>query len=111
MLGLTSIWTNLAAVIVGCVTLMGVGVFFVRASNIERRGMVAAVTLIACAVSIYLLLIAPRVPAREVPTAAAAVAISILGFVAARVIDFALGPRIIPTTGRDPATYDADLAD
>lgn len=111
MLGLTSIWTNLAAVIVGCVTLMAVGIFFVRASNIERRGMVATVTLIGCALSIYLLVIAPRVPDREVPIAAAAAVISVLGFVVARVIDFALGPIAVPTVGRDPAIHDADLAD
>ena len=111
MLGLASIWTNLAAVIVGCVTLLGVGVRFVRATNIERRAMVSLTTLVCCAIAVYLLVLAPRVPDREVGLAAAAAVISVLGFVFARVIDFALGPRPLRMVPRDPATYDGDLAD
>ena len=110
MFGLTSIWTNIAAIVIGCVFMLGIGLLFVRASNIERRSLVATITLMFNVVAMYLLVVdAERYPGRELSGAFAAIGISLLGFAVGRIIDNSLGAR--PTGFRRDRTYDGDLAD
>lgn len=109
MFGAQSIWTNIASVIIACVGLGSMGVLFVRATNIERRWLVSATTLVFSALALYLLVEDTMfVPGREIPTGIAAITISILGFFIGRAIDAGLGAREYQG---DPGTYYADLAD
>jgi hypothetical protein len=110
MFGLTSIWTNIAAIVIGCVFLLGIGLLFVRASNIERRSLVATVTLMFNVVAMYLLVVNTSLyPGREVAAAFGAIGISILGFAVGRILDLSLGER--PSSLRRDRPYDGDLAD
>jgi len=109
MFGAQSIWTNLASIVIACIGLGSLGVLFVRASNIERRWLVASSTLIFSGLALYLLVQDTLfVPGREIPTGIAAIAISILGYFIGRALDTSLGERLAQ---QDPATYMADLAD
>lgn len=111
MLGLSSIWMNLASIIIACVMLLGVGVLFVRATNIERRWVVAVSTLLFGGFSLYLLANDFPLNGRDIMTSIAAVTISLLGFFIGRAIDTSLGEREAEAMRPDPATYYADLAD
>lgn len=94
LMGTNSIWTLIATIIIACVMLMGVGLLFVRASNIERRWLVAISTLVGSGFALYLMANdAQFVPGREMPTSVAAVVLSLLGFLIGRAIDVSLGER------------------
>lgn len=94
MLGMSSIWTLIATIIIACVMLMSVGLLFVRASSIERRWLVALSTLAGSGLALYLMASdAQFVPGRELPTSVAAVTLSLLGFFIGRAIDVSLGER------------------
>jgi hypothetical protein len=101
-----------AAVIVGCMGLVGLGLLFVRAENIERRNLVALVTLAGAAIAAVMLYFSWASPGRSNATLpVSAIVLSIFGFVAGRVIDLILGDRNPDAIEKDPATYGADLAD
>lgn len=112
MLGLTSIWTNIAAIVIGCVTLLGIGVLFQRSTAIERRSLVATVTLMVNFLALYMLVTdAHDFPMRAVPTAIASAVMSVLGLLIGRAIDDNLNARQESSRRRDPGTYGGDLAD
>jgi hypothetical protein len=108
MLGTDSIWTNIACIAIGCISLVGLGVLFVKATNIERRWLVAGSTLVGCAFALYLMIEDMQfVPGRELPTGIAAIAISLIGFFAGRAMDASLGGQ----TPDPSAGFHPDLAD
>jgi len=110
MLGFASIWTNIATIVIGCIALLSLGLLFVRASNIERRGLVSSFTLAFSGLALYLMITdAQQIPGREMPTAIAATVISILGFYIGRAVDASLGER--SSVHADHATFGAELAD
>jgi hypothetical protein len=102
----------LSAVVVGCMGLVGLGLLFVRAENIERRNLVAIVTLAGVTIAIVILYFAWESPGRVSPgIPVSAMVVSIFGFFAGRVIDLILGVRDPDAIDKDQATYGADLAD
>ena len=101
-----------AAIIVGCMALTGVGLLFVRAQNIERRWLVSIATLLGAGMGAYLLAIHPVWAGGQgitVPWLASLV--SILGFTVGRIIDSLLGPRTPDPIKSNAKPYTADLAD
>jgi hypothetical protein len=106
------IWWIVSAVIAGCMALVGVGVLFVRAKNIERRWVVALPTLLGTMLSVYILAVQPVwAGGRDTTLPLLAVLIAVFGFAIGRFVDFALGPRPLEEIKQDQATYGADLAD
>jgi hypothetical protein len=100
----------LAWVIVAAMGVVGLGLLFVRAENIERVNLVAGTTLFFSAIAALLLWSATnstRVAASGV--AWSAIALSIFGFALGRVWDLILGART--KVHRDEATLGSDLAD
>jgi hypothetical protein len=101
-----------AAIIVGCMAMVGLGILFARAENIERRNLVGMITLLTSGIAAFVLYdawnstggIGPGLPISMIM-------LSIFGFLVARVIDVILGPRVPEAMEKDPATYGADLAD
>src|SRR5258708_79314 len=92
-----------ACVIVGSAILLGMGLLFVRAENIERRNLVAGCTLGASLLAVLLLWNSDR-GGHGVPAGIAwsAIALSVFGFVVGRVLDLVLGGR--RRVHRDDAT-------
>jgi hypothetical protein len=100
----------LACVVVGAMSVVGLGLLFVRAENIERRNLVAATTLTFSAIAAIVLWNASR-GTEGVASAAAwsAIVLSLFGFALGRVWDVILGAR--SKVHHDPATLGSDLAD
>jgi len=106
------VWFIVAAVIVGCMALSGIGILFVRARNIERRWLVAIATLIGATIGTYLLSTQPVwAGGRGVALPWLAGLISVLGFIVGRAVDAMLGPRPPSAMRPDRSTYGADLAE
>jgi amino acid transporter len=102
---------SFAAVIVACMGMLGLGVLFVRAENIERRNLVGLVTLFTSGIAAYVLYYAWNERAGASPgLPISMIMLSLFGFIAGRVIDAILGPRSPDAIEKDPATYGADLA-
>jgi hypothetical protein len=102
----------LAAVVASCMGLLGLGLLFVRAENIERRNLVAVITLAGAAIAGVMLYFASEGGARNgAALPISAIVVSVFGFFAGRVIDLILGERSPDAIEKDPATYGADLAD
>ena len=101
-----------AAIIVGCMVVVGLGVLFVRAENIERRNLVGLITLFTSGIAAFVLYSAWSGDTANNPgLPISMIMLSLFGFVAGRVIDAILGPRAPDAIEKDPATYGADLAD
>src|SRR5687768_3264440 len=106
------IWWTIAVIVAASTALIGVGIFFVRAKNIERRSMVALGTLLGAGVAIYILTFQPVwAGGQDTTIPLLAICISILGFTLGRLADLFMGARSPDKMKRDPATYTADLAD
>jgi hypothetical protein len=100
----------LACVIVGAMGVVGLGILFVRAENIERPNLVAGTTLAFSLFAAFLLANAASGGAAVgSATAWSAISLSIFGFVLGRVWDFILGSR--DKVHHDNATLGSDLAD
>lgn len=101
----------LASIVVGCMMLLGLGLLFVRAENIEREWLVALITVVTTGISIYLLVEFWRTPSGRTGNGLVPiVCLSLLGYGVGRVIDYFLGGRSVASTNTD-ATLGADLAD
>lgn len=107
MNGDTSIYSNIAWIFIGAMAVVGLGLLFVRATNIERPNLVAASTLGFCAMAA--LLVAKGSQPSGPVMMWGAIAICLFGFLGARVLDVLMGAR--KRVHHDPATLDADLAD
>src|SRR4051812_10259065 len=83
-----------ACVFVGAMALVGLGVLFVRAENIERPNLVAATTLLMSLIAIMLLWNAGK-GSTNVSSGVAwsAILLSLFGFALGRVWDAILGAR------------------
>jgi hypothetical protein len=100
----------LAWVIVGAMALVGLGLLFVRAENIERPNLVAAATLVGCLIATLMLWNAGRTGINVANGVAwGAILVSILSFFAGRIWDAILGGR--DKVHHDDATLGGDLAD
>lgn len=107
MNGDTSIYSNIAWIFIAAMAVVGLGLLFVRATNIERPNLVAAGTLAGCAIAALLL---SRGNGASTPGLMwGAIAICLFGFFAARVLDAILGGRT--KVHHDEATLGVDLAD
>jgi hypothetical protein len=112
MLTASSIWINVASVFAGCSLIVGLGLLFVRAVNIERRWLVGLCTILGSGLGIFLISNYKAFgPANEVTVAAASALFCVLGFLIGRAIDISLGSREPDTMQADAATYNVDLAD
>jgi amino acid transporter len=101
----------LACVLVGCMALMGLALLFVRAEHIERNWLVGLSTIVAVAISAFMLYsfwayAGGRTSRQLVPI----VLLSVLGFGVGWLIDYLLGGRRRAHSTTD-ATLGADLAD
>ena len=103
----TSLFANIGWIFVAAMTLVGLGLLFVRATNIERPNLVAAGTLGFCAIAAVVL--SRGSASSSVSLMWGAVALSVFGFLAFRVIDAIMGPR--EKLHHDNATLDAELSD
>jgi hypothetical protein len=100
----------LAWVVVAAMGVVGLGLLFVRAENIERVNLVSGSTLLFSAIGALLLWNATRSPQGAANSVAwSAIALSIFGFGLGRVLDLILGAR--NKVHRDEATLGSDLAD
>jgi hypothetical protein len=100
----------LACVIVGAMAVVGLGLLFVRAENIERPNLVAGTTLLFCAIAAALLWNASHAPRPAASSVAwSAITLSIFGFALGRVWDIILGAR--SKVHHDDATLGLDLSD
>jgi hypothetical protein len=110
MIAAGSTYFLLASVVVGAMALLGLGVLFARASNIERPNLVGGITLVFAALSALVLWAGGQFGLSYSDRVAwGAISLSIFGFLAARVLDYVLGARSL--VHHDDATLDADLAD
>ncbi len=110
MLAGGSTYFILACVVVGAMAVIGLGVLFVRAVNIERTTLVAGTTLVACLIAAIMLWNASAAGQRASDGVAwSAIALSIFGFSLGRIWDVVLGPR--SKVHHDDATLGTDLAD
>jgi len=110
MLAGGSTYFLVACVVVGAMTLVGLGVLFARAENIERPWLVGLCTLGGSAISAVLLWNASRMGAKASDGIAwTCIFLSIFGFFLGRLCDRLAGPRDI--VRHDDATLGADLAD
>lgn len=99
-----------ACIIVGAMSLVGLGVLFARSENIERPNLVGATTLVFCAVAVFLLWDGSRTGINIGPGVGwSAIGLSLFGFALGRVWDLILGGR--DKVHHDDATLGADLAD
>ena len=103
----TSLFTNVAWIFVAAMTLVGLGLLFVQATNIERPNLVAAGTLAFCAIAAIVLLKGSAASGAGLMWGA--IALSLFGFISFRVIDAIMGPRA--KLHHDNATLDAELSD
>jgi uncharacterized membrane protein YjjB (DUF3815 family) len=109
MNGLNSVLTDFASIVIAFVTLLGLGVLFVKATSIERKSLVSTVTLMFNVLAYYMLVTDTRdFPGRELPTSIAAIAMSLIGYMIGRAIDDHMGAR--ETLRRGPGAL-GDMAD
>jgi hypothetical protein len=100
----------LAWVVVGAMALVGLGLLFVRAENIERPNLVCATTLIGCLIAALMLWNATKSSlAVSDGVAWAAIIVAFVGFGGGRLWDALLGGR--DKVHHDDATLGSDLAD
>lgn len=105
-----SVYLVLAIVLVAAIGLTGLGLLFVRASNIERNVLVGVCTLVTTAIGIVLLnYLIKQSPTFAVAQLVSVVMVSVLGLVVGWVLDRIAGPSDHFT--EDGATLGADLSD
>lgn len=98
----------LTAVFVSVMAIFGLGAMFMRAENVERNYLVGGLTVLtSLTAGVILFRLTPA--AQTGGTLSALAALSLAGYVAGRVIDFALGP--VPESETPDGTLGADLAD
>ena len=103
-----AVWYDVACIYVGIVIVFGVSILFVRAQNIERRVMVAGLTVITGFIGAWMLYLGHRDLSNSQLLGIAALAT--LGYIAGRLIDFYMGPKPVSP---DPGMHSlgSDYAD